>query len=391
MRNDMNLARNPFEPTATGVPVHGNLLELGTTHDQIRTFLDNSHGIAGPKVLIVKGEYGSGKTCIMRWLHEHIFPQRRVKSFYFRDPGVHFYRLADTLLRTVGRKDFAKFLWELAHTYVNLPYHGNLFRSGFENFVLSGNTRARRDQITNAFQDAILKADDPAITNDEEIAHCLARIVTTTVTKPYFEYRDFIPKSRTSVVPESEEPAFFESILKTILHGTNAKEIAFVIDEFEEISLQKRLTRRAAHEYLTTLKRLIDLSEEQSLHFWLILSMTPPAYDKTIELQPALQERLARKPVDIDQLDGDAARQLVLARLRAARPSVSSSTLFPFPDDLTTAPLLQPTTYANPRRLIKVCFTAIARASNTTALPFEKEYMREIEEALYGESESSSI
>lgn len=389
MRNEMNLAFNPFEPTATGVPVHGDLLEFGTA-DQIRTFLDDSHGSAGPKVLIIKGDYGSGKTCVMRWLHEREFPKRRVKSFYFRDPGVHFYRLADTLLRTVGRKDFAKFLWELAHTYVNLPYSGNLFRDGFENFVLSGNTPSSREKITNAFQDAILQARDPRITKDEEIAHCLARIVTTTVTKPYFEYRDFIPKSRTSIVPESEEPAFFESILKTILHGNNAKEIAFVIDEFEEISLQKRLTRRATLEYLTTLKRLIDLSEESSLHFWLILSMTPPAYGKTIELQPALRERLARQPVDIDQLDGDAARKLVLARLSATR-SAPDPTLFPFPDDLTTAPLLRPTTYANPRCLIKVCFTAIARADTATTLPFEKKYLSEIEEALYGESESSSL
>lgn len=390
MRNEMNLDCNPFEPTATGVPVHGDLLELHTA-DQVRAFLDDSHGAAGPKVLIIKGDYGSGKTCVMRWLHEHEFPRRRVKSFYFRDPGVHFYRLADTLLRTVGRKDFAKFLWELAHTYVNLPYSGNLFRDGFEDFVLRDNTRAEREQITNDFQNAILQIRDPDITNDEEIAHCLARIVTTTVTKPYFEYRDFVPKSRTSVVPESEEPAFFESLLKTILHGNNAREIAFVIDEFEEISLQKRLTRRAAHEYLTTLKRLIDLSEEHSLHFWLILSMTPPAYDKTIELQPALQERLARKPVDIGQLDGDAARQLVLARLSAVRSSVSDSTLFPFPDDLTTAPLLQPATYSSPRRLIKVCFTAIARATDETSLPFDKQYLAKVEESLYGESESSSI
>lgn len=385
MKSALKLDFNPFEPTATGKPLHTSLSRLGGTQDRIRRVLGHHAGSDGTKTIVVRGEYGAGKTCVLRWLHEDVFPGQRTKSFYFRDPGVHFYRLADSLLRFVGRKDFAKFIWELAHAYVDVPYHGNLFEKGFEEFILADTKSRNVARLTDALQKAILHTH---VTSDEEIAHCFARIVTTTARKPYFEYRDFVPTSRSSIVPELEEPAFFDSILKTLSSGYGVSSVAFVIDEFEEISLQKRLSRKAAHDYLTTLKRLIDLTEPNSansLQAWLVLSMTPPAYDTTITLEPALADRIA-EIIDLNPLDSPAARELVAARLRAARSDNSSSDLFPFPDDLVdaSADLLSERTYSTPRRLVKTCFLAIAAARKRTTLPFSQSYLHEVEAKLYG-------
>lgn len=385
MLDTMKLAFNPFEPTATGKPLHTSLSPLGDTQDRIHRVLDRHAGSDGTKAIVVRGEYGAGKTCVLRWLHEDVFPGQRTKSFYFRDPGVHFYRLADSLLRIVGRKDFAKFIWELAHAFVDLPYHGNLFEKGFEEFIFSDTRPANVTRLTDALQAAILSTH---VTSDEEIAHCFARIVTTTAKKPYFEYRDFVPRSRSSIVPELEEPAFFDSILKTLSSGYGVSSVAFVIDEFEEISLQKRLSRKAAHDYLTTLKRLIDLTEPSSassFQAWLVLSMTPPAYDTTINLEPALEDRIA-EIIDLKPLDSSSARKLVAARLRAARSDDFSSDLFPFPDELVdaSAGVLSERTYSTPRRLVKTCFLAIAEAREGTTLPFSRSHLHSVEAKLYG-------
>ena len=133
------------------------------------------------------------------------------------------------------------------------------------------------------------------VTSDEETAHCLAGIVTDAVRKPYFEYRDFLPRRTDSLVAEAEEARYFGAILKTLSRGSGAAAVAFLIDEFEEIGLQKRLTRRAAHDYLSTLRRLINLTRKQDNQFWLFVSMPPDAYQTTQDLEPGRPCQVVRQ------------------------------------------------------------------------------------------------
>lgn len=389
------LVFNPFEPTATGVPLAGNLRPLGPTHGRVKEVLDHYTNGDGAKAFVIRGEYGAGKTCILRWLHESVFPQRRIRSFYFSDPGVHFYKLANSLLRRIGRRNFAKLIWEVANPQLHASYQRDLFSRGFEAFALATNSRRDRHAVTETLEDAIKAAD---ITDDEEIAFHLARIVTTTVTKPYFEYRDFVPRLSGSIVPEREEPGFFHAILKTLTYGEGVDAIAFLIDEFEEIGLQNSLTRKAAHDYLTTLKRLVALTQDRQIatprspgfSFWLVLSMTPPAYTRTVDLEPSLaREQRLGEIVDIEPLDSQTAEQLVRTRLSHARtPDVQNDALglFPFPDQLVdpSGQVLSPGAYSTPRRLIKICYSAVASYDGTTPLPFSTEYLQSIEKRLYG-------
>ena len=123
-------------------------------------------------MLVVIGDYGTGTTCLLRWLQDDLLPGRRIQPFYFDNPGVHFYDLANTLLRTVGRKDFAKFIWELAGPHVSTPYQRSFFRKSFEEYLLA-ESRPRRGshhEIAGTLQAAIMNA---GVTSDEEIAHCL--------------------------------------------------------------------------------------------------------------------------------------------------------------------------------------------------------------------------
>ena len=381
----LKLEFNPFEPSAAGPPLKGSLSPPPAIAERTRHYLEAHQTGGGAKALVVTGEYGTGKTCLLNWLHTDILPSRRIKSFYFDNPGVQFYDLANALLRAIGRKDFAKFIWELAGPFVSIPYQSDLFQSGFEEFVASQSQRGRRQDVTGPLQDAIREA---GITSDEEIAHCLARIVTDAVRKPYFEYRDFVPRQQGSLVAEAEEAPYFGAILKAISMGTNARAVAFLIDEFEEIGLQKRLTRRAAHDYLATLKRLINLSQSTESEFWIVLSMTPDLLETTVKMDPALAERFADRVLSIDPMDEDEAIALIESRIVAARSGGVDgeiTRLFPFPDQMRFRPL----TYSNPRRLVKTCFYAITHATEETALPFSGAYLQDIEDRYYRASSDS--
>ena len=377
----LQLEFNPFEPSATGTPFWGELLPPDDLAQRTEDLLNLQQSGEGAKALVVLGEYGAGKTCLLQWLHRKVFPPRQVKSFYFGNPGVQFYSLANELLREIGRKNFAKFIWELAGSNVKLPIQRGFFEKGFEEYLFAANRRVPRADMTSAVQDAILET---SITSDEEIAHCFARIVTDIRNKPYFEYQDFVPRRSGSMVPEGEEPRYFRAILKAISHGTGAKAVAFLIDEFEEIGLQKRLTKRAAHDYLATLKRLINLSQSDQADFWIVLSMTPEAYQTTTELEPSLAERFSEQTVKVEPLTIEEAIGVLQRRIAAARPEdkdtqESRDSLFPFPSDM----MFRPDTYSNPRRLIKACSLAIGRANEEVSLPFAREFLHAIEEELF--------
>lgn len=374
---DLGLRFNPFEPAASGTPVAGGLALPAALKEQTTVLLDELETGGRVRALVLVGAYGSGKTTLLQWLHRSVFPCRQVKSYLFDGPGVQFYDLANALLRDVGRKEFAKFVWELAGTHVTRPEQGSLFESGFEQYLTSaGRSRAHHLDLATSLQDAIVNAD---VTDDEQIAHCLARIVTEFRQRPYFEYRDFLPRLKGSVVAEREEAPYFRALLRVVSRGTGAKAVAFLIDEFEEISLQKRLTRRAAHDYLATLRRLINLAEGGTEDLWLVLSMTPDAEAKTRELEPSLGERILGGRIELPSLGRDEAQALIQSRIATARDQdrvLQVNESYPFPEELH----FQPGTYENPRRLVQACFRAVAQASRSTELPFTESYLREVEE-----------
>ena len=384
----LGVTGNPFEPSATGLPIKGAFALQPELEELATKLLDTHLAGQGPKAIVVVGEYGSGKTCLLQWLHDTFFPTRNVASYYFGNPGVHFYDLANKLLRTIGRKDFAKFIWELAGSYVDVPVQADMFREGFEVYLTGVHRRKTApEQVIGPLQSAIMKAD---VTEDEEIAHCLARIVTGIVKKPYFSYRDFVPKGSGNVVAEGEEAPYLSAVLKTIMRGTGTEAMAFLVDEFEEIGLQKRLTKRAAHDYLSTMKRLINLTMSDDLDFWLILSMTPDAFKTTVELQPSLVDRFSDRKVEVPPLGREDALAVVRGRIHGVRPSESGEAvddLYPFSEEA----FFRPYTYSNPRRLVKSCFRAIANARESTLVPFDREYLWGVEDELYGDAAGEDV
>ncbi len=375
----LGLAYNPFAPSASGAPLGGSLWLPRSWKDRLQSLLDSYTATQGVRAIAIFGEYGSGKSYILQWLYREELPRRRIEPYYFDNPGVQFYDLANSLFRQIGRKTFSKSLWELAAPYVNSSYQRSMLLSGFEEY-LRGQARVRGRQqqadVLSDLQKAILTV---GITQDEEIAHRLARVVVDTPTKPYFEYRDFVGGKSDSLVAEREEAPYFSAILTTLRLSAGITSVAFLLDEFEEVALQKNLTRHEAHLYLATLKRLINLTQAADL--WLILAMTPDAVEKTQALEPSLWERMTgndKYAFSIPPLQPDEAIEMVENRLTQARPAGEDQydSLFPFPHGFEMA--LSPATVSSPRELTKVCSMAISGSSSTDG-PFTADYLHGVE------------
>lgn len=156
----LGLAFNPFEPAASGPPIGIAFAPPPAVETRVRRLVDGLRNTRGAKILAIVGDYGTGKTCLLRWLHDILLPESRIRPFYFDSPGVHFYDLANNLLRAVGRKDFAKFIWELAGPYVPEPYQKSLLHPGFEGYLIAESRTRRRSPlgVAGPLQSAILTA-----------------------------------------------------------------------------------------------------------------------------------------------------------------------------------------------------------------------------------------
>jgi hypothetical protein len=369
----LGLSFNPFEPSGSGAPTGGTEPWIPDSwKNKLEKYFAQLHNSQGIKPLAVVGEYGSGKSYLLNWLDQHEFPRRRVQSYYFNDPGVQFYDLANQFLRRIGRKHFSKLVWELAEPYVK-PRQYALFAGTYEEFLGSYRKKDKL-KLEQQIQEAIIAA---KVADDEEIANRFAQIVVDTPNKPYFEYRDFVPGTAKSVVAEREGANYFKALLRTLRLAGGVEKVAFLVDEFEEISLHRSITTAAAQDYRVTLKRLVDLTTTGEL--WLVLSLTHDGAKKTKQLDPAFWGRMFEFTVD-PLSDGDAL-ELVKSRLAAARPDKikPKHEVFPFERDFLDR--LQPVTRSIPRSIVKICSAAVSQAvekkrvsiSNGDVLAIEKE------------------
>ena len=374
---------NPFDSVASGPPVAGPTLAPVGVGQGLRERLDAQGDTPGVKLTVIVGEYGAGKTYCLRWLEKEVFPELNVRAFYFQDPGVQFYDLADSWLRMIGRKNLAKMLWELIHAKAP-GRQEDLFLSGYQAYARKVRTMSDARDLARPLVDLFV---DSGVTGDEEIARCLARIVVETPLKPNFEYRDFIPRSTGALVAERREPQYFEALIKALSVGEESRGVAFLLDEFEEIGLNDKTRLRTARHYVMTLKRLIDLAGLRVPGLWVLLAMTPEAYRQTEIHVPGFTDRMASPGarIKLEAQTREQAKQLMRARLQSARAEtqvVLGDDLFPFPCDIAS---FDERVVSSPRRLVQTCSVAISEARADTAVPFEASYLDAIVGRLYPE------
>lgn len=374
----LGLSRNPFPPATTGSAFVDDISLPESWEEDLRERITQLAYSEGPKALLIVGGYGSGKTFILNWVQEKVLPAYRIKSYFFENPGVAFYDLANRLMRQVGRYEMAKSLWEMLDDPSDpTALQRRLISLDFGQWLQDVGNREGRARAIAALSKRMRDEDLAA---DDEILNKLARLVVETRDRPYFEYRDFVPRSRNSLVAEREEAQYFQALVRILGRVLDADGVAFVLDEFEDVALAKRLTRTQSTAYIATLRRLLDTAESENL--WVILSTTREGLDRTSELDESLVQRFSYQYL-IPELSQAEARRIVEGRLDSARVDGGSG-LMPFAEDALDG--LDPTSWSSPRRLIKVMWYAVSLAAEQGVVPpLSSELVKDAERQLYAE------
>ena len=346
---------HPFPPAATGTAFADDLWIPESWRQNLDAFFDDLSTGSGSKAAAVVGTYGSGKTYVLHWMIENWFKANHIQPFYIANPGVQFYDLADEIFRQLGRYEFSKAVWQaLEGAGAALQSQASLFGDSFQHWLNTLNSGAAKREAENQLADA-LQAEKLA--DEAEVSHRFAQIIVGTRDRPYYTFRDFIPRSSTSVVAERQEARYFTTLVRILRYSYGVDGIAFLLDEFEDVALGKRLARRQAAEYSSTIRHLLDTAHTEK--FWLVVSITPEGWLQTDAQDPALLQRFSKK-LDIESLNDEQADNLVKHRLEGARESRAGQGLWPFEEDAVAA--IPPASRDTPRKLVRIFWLALASA-----------------------------
>jgi len=384
LRKEYKLSRNPFPPAASGIDTVKNLYIPERWEEKIKSYYETLHHGKGAKAFPIIGEYGSGKTVLLKGCLKDFFESKRIKTIYFENPGVKFYDLANTLMRSLGRYEFSKALWERCKEYL-VESEPMLFPETFTSMLSHLGTQKKKKVKVKKLLSVI--KNKLHLTDDEEVAYKLGLMIVETASKPYFSYGDFVA-GKSALVPEREESKYFKAIIKAIIQVYNVEGIAFLIDEFEEIALSKRMTRKQTYEYLATLRSLIEMSEKENL--WIITAMTQDAANITKDMNIALWQRFTHQDegtiLALEQLTVKESKKLIKWWLNRARDEDDlkehRGNLFPFPEDIEK--VLERPEIKLPRALIKIGFFTLSKAENEEVkAPIPTEFVKKVINGLY--------
>jgi len=196
----LGLVRNPFPPATTGTGFLTDLSLPDRWEAELRRHIRELADSEGDRALVIEGGYGTGKTFILNWIQAKVLPEYRVKPYFFENPGVAFYDLANRLMRQVGRYEVAKALWEMLCPN-SAEVEQRLFSLEFRQWLATLRNRARRDKAIETLTGALKER---GLAEDEEILNKIARLVVETGERPYFEYweRHQMRRSRGRSLPE---------------------------------------------------------------------------------------------------------------------------------------------------------------------------------------------
>ena len=183
------------------------------------------------------------------------------------------------------------------------------------------------------------------------------QMIVDTKDRPYYRFQDFVPRSSGTLVAENREGEYSNTLIRILQRIQDTDGIAFLIDEFEDAALGKKLSRRQSAEYHSTLRNLLDTAQDED--FWLTLSSTPQGLEQTRSIEPALMQRF-RSEFRIPRLTDQDAYNLAYHRLKDARIESSPDGLRPFADDVVSA--IMENNRAWPRGLVKVLSQSLTSA-----------------------------
>ena len=360
--------------------------------------------------LIVRGEYGSGKTQTLMYI-KYLLQNLKLDNIrpyviYIDNPGQKLSELIGGIISQIGIENFRKYLWNIFISYLdnNIDAKQEILKEAtgrpIENTFFS-------EQETSS----LLLIEK--IQNYKELIDSITIRRSATEKKSFIQLlkdhmiRCFIEESESAVVASyfydivSETIGISKSwdmlvtgnvkeldkrevnILKAIV-GIVQKQLGYtdfiiLIDEFEEITAE-RLKKSDVDNYLSNLLFLIDREK----NWCSVFAMTGKALSIIESYSPPLAGRIKGSFVDLKPLNEAELKKMIANYLSIARSESIDDDIYPF-DESGIKEMLEVKDVqlkGSPRFILKLCYTLLQRAVDE--LPengrinqtFVKQYMK---------------
>lgn len=341
--------------------------------------------------LIIRGEYGSGKTQTLMYI-KYLLQNLKLDNIrpyviYIDNPGQKLSELIGGIISQIGVENFRKYLWDVFIAY--LDRHKEV-----KNFIQNNtnNTQQRilfpqeegdnLSHLINKVQNYKELVD--AITIKRNISErkafiqqlknymisCFSEESESAVVANYFydivSETVGISKSWDMLVSgnmkelDKREVNILKAIVKIVRNQLNYTDFIILIDEFEEITAE-RLKRTDIDNYLRNLRMLIDREK----NWCSVFAMTGKALDMIETYSPPLSSRIKGCFIDLKPLNELEVKKMIINYLSTARCKDVANELYPFEESAIKELLEVKDIYlkGSPRFILKCCYTLLQRAA----------------------------
>ena len=346
-RNNQDFQRfglryNPFPPAATGAPMGGVDRIPGAWAQELTEQFNDCIQTDTPRLMVITGPPGSGKTTILRWMTDNLYHPAGIVTHIISNPTLNLHRMIDQVIDQTGSYELSKGMWELLKP--DIPgAQGDLSA-----WIDGVQERRQTREATESAKQALLKQE---ITRSPEVADLFANVLLETKNRPYYRSRSLDP---TNTWQASKLAESFKTLIKLLQRMPGATGVAFLIDDFTDITLQNRLIRKQIRDYQMTLNVLRKTT--QSGDFWLAMARNKRENDPS----PERCKGEAQKEFNVPPLTTQNAYDMVYHLLKKARTPDNPGGIWPFTKNAILS--MNPPNRERPKPLIKTFSRALAMA-----------------------------
>lgn len=353
----------------------------------IRGFLSSTLRIQQFAGLMVVGDYGFGKSHLLRFIEHHVNSFQgeirggKIRAFYVKNPSTKPQDLLFALTKSIGEDEFWKITWSIilqevrqfcleqdfdqlaealfAEVPLLIPPTDRLKQSLDEEALSNAQLFLQRCKQLGITEKALRAFSVGLLRRHLDNLDVINQMVAIAFGEEYSSFESWMslasPEARRPVkIPKLDH---FDAILKILqLYGVSF--VYILIDEFEDIA-GVRVSARQRAEYAATLRMFIDAQLE---NFAMVLGITAEGLDIVSETHPPFVDRFTHR-IDLRPLTVDQARSMTVRYLNLARGQAPFSEWRDQPTPFTEDALNEITTRTrgNPRAVLSISHRAIER------------------------------
>ena len=340
--------------------------------------------------LVVRGEYGSGKTQTLMYIKYLLksIKSEKIKPYvvYIDNPGEKLSQLIGEIVSQIGVENFKKYLWDIFLKYLDdnpdikitlttvsakdLGLFANqdeaseevsLSYSNYKQLIdklTLGRTSSEIKAVMGKMKDYLIKS-YLSITDSPTVALTFCDIVSETVgvSKSW----DLLTSGSVKEL-DKREVDVLRAIVRIVCDQMGYTDFIILIDEFEEITAE-RLKKSEVDNYLRNLRLLIDREK----NWCSVFAMTGKALNMVEEYSKPLADRIMGRVIDLKPLDVNTLSHVILNYLSLARTEKIEDELYPFAPsgiehiyDIKGKNVLYK---GSPRFALKMCYLLLQRAA----------------------------